>query len=386
MRQIKFFVHVAFLLLLFSSCITRFDPEIKSSDAKKIVISGQVNRGEDVQRITISRTSGVDDPVFVPVTGCTVRILDDKGHSYNAYDVENGKYEAVIPESELIPGALFKVDIITPGGENIVSDFDKILDCPDVDSVYYSILQAPSVPPLNIRQGLQFYLDLDATNFSTRNFRWELVETWEYHSTYPVEWFYDGMVHHVVPPDYSMMICWQTVFVKDVFTLSTKNQTVNKHPGLPLHFVDNYTSSRLVYGYSLLIRQYAMSEEAFSYWEKLKTNSSTQGGLYEKQPLAVKGNLHNITHPEQEILGFFGAATVKFKRIFIRDSGTPLMYDPGCGQGLPVKGGLRNIPSGQYPAYLEGNASGYRDVVLNPRCVNCVLSGGTTVKPDFWPF
>ena len=54
-------------------------------------------------------------------------------------DTEPGIYTTEIDGQYLIPGMAFKLDIITPDGTRIKSDFDRMPQCPDVDDVYYEI-------------------------------------------------------------------------------------------------------------------------------------------------------------------------------------------------------------------------------------------------------
>jgi hypothetical protein len=306
-----------------------------------------------------------------------------------ATDMLDGNYETIIPQSEMMPGTSFKVDIVVPGGINIVSDFDQIHDCPEVDTLYFAIESIPASNPLFQTKGIRFYTSLDAQNMDSRYFRWEAIESYEYHAPYPIEWFYDGQLHHILPPDKSRQKCWKTEMVNSIFTLTTKNLSVNKFDLIPLHFVDNVSSSRLVYGYSLLLRQYAQSEAAFDYWEKLRVNSVGQGGLYEKQPLVIKGNLHNITNPGQEILGFFSASTISYKRIFVKNiENLPSEYNPGCSVAgeEPRRTGLKGIPKSMYPAYLYATQYSYVLIILDNYCYDCLTLGGDTIKPAFWPY
>jgi hypothetical protein len=384
-RQNKIYIIITAIALMLSSCLKSYEPIITSSDAGKYVVSGQVNRGDAVQRINVSISSPIYKATYNPVTDCKVKILDDKGNSYTTTDQKNGNYEVSIPESEFKPGISFKVDVLLPGGDNIVSDFDQIQDCPEVDSVYYIQQEVPGINPGIPAQGIQFYLNLNGTNITCRNFMFEAYETWEYHSAYPIEWYYNGFINHRYPPDFSRMVCWKTALVKNFFTLTTRNQTQNMYTRFPLHIVDNYSSPRLEYGYSLLIRQYALSDAAFIYWEKIQLNSNQEAGLYERQPLASKGNMHNLTDPDREVLGFFGATTVKSKRIFVRPIKDLLIkYDPKCDVGTGLKS-LDQIHFAWYPAYLFGDNGGYRLEMIRPDCVDCLRLGGINVKPVFWP-
>ena len=377
---------VSLLALMLTSCIKPYEPVIKSVDARKFVVSGQVTRGEPIQHVNISLTSSLIEPEYLPVKGCKVKITSDKGSTFDAADMNNGDYEFAVSESELSPGSSFKVDILTPEGVSIASDFDQIFECPELDSVYYILKEVPSSKPNVYRRGIQFYVDLEASNSTSRIFRWEATETYEYHSSWPIEWYYDGTVHHVWPPDYSQSVCWRTVMVKNVFLLSTEIMEENKYRGFPLHFVDNSSSPRLVYGYSLLVKQYALSKAAYAYWDKMRINSNEQGGMYEKQPLAIRGNLHNVTNPGQDVLGFFGASAMTSKRIFIRKvENLPDEYIPNCAPLDVMRRGFRELTPSMYPVYLYGDDSGYTMNPLPSDCVDCEKAGGTIVKPSFWP-
>jgi hypothetical protein len=180
------------------------------------------------------------------------------------------------------------------------------------------------------------------------------------------------------------MVCWRTLRIPDIFTLTTDNLAENRYEKYSLHFVNNLTS-RLAYGYSLLVRQFALSRAAFIYYENLRVNSNPQGGLYDKQPLAIQGNLHNMTHPEKDVLGYFSASAARSKRIFIYPIlDLPLMFDSYCDP-IPLRNGLKAIKPKDYPAYLLGNSQGYSLTWMDNECVNCLLLGGINVKPDFWP-
>jgi hypothetical protein len=172
--------------------------------------------------------------------------------------------------------------------------------------------------------------------------------------------------------------------VKNIYTLSTKSFVENRYSKLSLHSVDNSTP-RLMNGYSLLLNQFSLSEAAFSYWDQLRINSFEQGELYEKQPLSITGNLHNNTNPDQEVLGFFSASSVKSKRIFIKPIDDFEFHTIIYCRPDTLRFGLKSIRPSQYPAYLFGSEFVYFQILLEPYCVDCTSLGGTTVKPDFWP-
>ncbi|MEP6645867.1 MAG: DUF4249 domain-containing protein [Saprospiraceae bacterium] len=385
MHQNKHLCLLSMLVMLLSACIKSYEPDIQANDEKKYVVSGQVTAGDSIQKVNVSITSPIGAPHFIPVTGCHVKLMDDHGHQFGMSGIGKGDYTTVIDQENLKPGYAFMIEILTPDGETLISDFDTIYSAPPVDSVYFERKDIEENIAGHFMIGIQFYIDLKGRPQDSRYYKWEETETWEYHTAYPIEWYYDGIVHHVIPPDYSWNVCWISSKVPDIYTLSTANLEVNNFYKFPIHYVSNRTS-RLSYGYSLLVKQYALSGAGYNYWDELRLNSDPDGGLFEKQPLAVRGNMHNTIHPENDVLGFFGAASVTQKRIFVKPiHDLPLDYYNQCNPYELIRG-LGELRPADYPAYLLGNHEGYTNMVLNDECVNCLLQGGTTTKPSFWPF
>jgi hypothetical protein len=385
MQVNKTWLLILSIALVLSSCIKSYEPQITYVDQNKIVISGVVTDLDGHQTVEISVTSPLAKMEYRPYSRCKVVIKDDKGNQFPMADSSDGSYHGYIDPKFIIVGSLFMVEVVTPDGNRIVSDFDKVTPCPAVDSIFYRVKNIPTNNPLVVHKGIQFYVNLKAQESDSRFFRYEAVETYEYRVDYPIEWYYDGKVHHVYPPDYSRMICWLTLLVRNIYLISTENLAQNQFPNFPLNFVDN-KSSRLLYGYSLLVNQYSLSETAYKYWKQLSDNSTTEGDLYEKQPMAAQGNLHNLTQPDKDVLGYFGASSVRSKRIFVKNvENLELEYLSPCFFDAVPQWGLSDINPIRYPIYLMGDKTGWKPIILDKRCVDCLSLFGTNIKPDFWP-
>ena len=117
----------------------------------------------------------------------------------------------------------------------------------------------------------------------------------------------------------------------------------------------------------------------------MRLNNEQDAGLFEKQPVPVRGNLH-YSSGDKEVLGFFGVSSMRSKRLFIFDSGgVTLDFSTSCNPSVLERAGFKEIRPYEYPAYLMGDDETYYMVVLNEECVNCLALGGVNVKPDFWP-
>jgi hypothetical protein len=127
------------------------------------------------------------------------------------------------------------------------------------------------------------------------------------------------------------------------------------------------------------MNQYALSEPAYKYWNNLRINSNENVGLYEIQPVQIKGNLRSTTNSELVVLGFFGATSVRTKRIFVQNVPNLDLFYPQCDllDLQPRELGPKII---KYLIVVDGRIYHIEDA-----CVECNIFGGLTVKPDFWP-
>ena len=334
--------------------------------------------------MTVSKASVIEAPEYIPAGGCMLAIEDNEGNTFALEEYAEGEYRVWIEQPFLQAGRSYRLHLTTPAGEEIISAFDQMPSGAAFDSAYYAREEITDDNTGETFLGIQFYIDFSGSETDSRYYRWTAEETWEYHSPYAIEYYYNGVRNTVSPPDSSLMVCWDTKMVGKIFALSTMNLTSNGMKRMRLHFVDN-TTTKLYVGYSVLIQQHSLSEPAKEYWDQMLINSEPGGGLYEKQPLPVAGNLENITNPQKKVLGFFGATSVSGKRLFlqgIKDMG--IYYDAVCSYYPLGRFGWREFSKNDYPVYFFFPPnSGLR--VLDKECVDCRAVGGSVVKPVFWP-
>jgi hypothetical protein len=367
-------------LMLPASCIEEYIPDIPAAETKKYCVYGELTTEREDQFISVALASSIRDPKSLPINECSVRITDNSGNAFEGSEYKAGEYRIRVHREYLLAGMSYRLEVVTPAGTKLVSDFEELLESPEIDSLYWVRELKPTSNPEVFRDGIQFYMDFSAPGNGNAYYKFDVIETYEYHSLFPLEWYYDGTLHHVFPPDYSHMVCWATNKIPNIFILNTAELQKNAFKRYSLQFVDN-TSQRLEHLYSLLVRQYSISEESYFYWDQLRANNIEKGGLYETQPLPAQGNLVNLTHPDQSVLGYFQVSSVKTKRIFVRDvPDLEFHYEPDCGIWPPER--LQFYDPMSYPIYFSPSFS-----EVSPECIFCdrSVAGGTIDKPDFWP-
>jgi len=373
-----------FIFFTLAGCIEPFTPIIDESE-ESLVIKGQITDQAGNHYINISRTAPYNDPHKIPESDCQVEVIDNYGNIFEFYESDSGVYRQWLPKDFLNIGTQYKVKVITTDGNIYESGFNEMLSpSPLIDSIYYEIETRETNDPDKPLIGIQFYLDLNAPSDFARNYRWELEETWEYEAAYRIQYYYDGTIHPIDDP-FFLFRCWSTEPIRKIYTFTTRHSTSNTINKFPLHYVSNQTN-RLKIKYSLLVKQYSLSNTAYDYWLQVQEQSQESGGLYETQPVQIQGNISNINDPEEVVLGFFDVSSVPEKRIFVSEPFDFRIWGPNCYlRGIEHERQLSMYTI--YPVYLislNPMGTGLPYGVGYGTCFDCRNGGGTTERPDFW--
>jgi len=375
---------IMLIAILVTVCVEPYTPEIRESQ-ESLVVEGLLTNQPGIQTIYISRSSTFSEPALIPESYCQVQVIDENGNSYWFYDQGEGDYQCLMTASQLVRGTAYKLSIVTINGKEYESDYVLLPSpCPSIDSVYFEIETVETSDPEEPMEGVQFYIDIDAGEDEARNYRWELVETWEYYAVHIIQYYYDGTLHEMDDP-FKYYHCWYTGRINKILTASTKFAVSNRINKYPLHFVSSETL-RLQVKYSLLVKQFSVSDDAFEYWDQMRKQQQESGGLYETQPLQIRGNVHNVNDPDELVLGFFHVSSSSEKRIFI-DVHRELKF-PRSECTMDTIESLDNIPGYLprpfYMISLSEMGKGPPYGVGWGICFDCTTEGGSTVKPDFW--
>lgn len=378
------------ILLLFAgtACVDPFS--IKSiTNAGTLVVEGILSTELKQHAIYLSRTSPVNKQQRLPETGAQVFIDFDSG-TIPLTESSAGTY--LTPPVQGVVGKTYSLRITTADGDQVESTDVTLRYTPPIANVYGQY--NPTIPSLNNGAGFQILLDAKDTTNQTNYYRWEYEETWELQTPFESEFIWLGgnnVAFRTVP----VSTCYASDTSSNVI-IQTTNGLASNEINSQVVRVFSADGLQMRVQYSILVRQYSLSEQGYLYWLNIKKINETQGGLYDTQPGEVLGNL-KMKNGTGTVLGYFDACTIQQKRIFMtppayRSQGfTPTDYLSYCSSITAVQvaqdqiGNFLSQPSNSGLEIIGATGFGPSTLYLLPKqCCDCT-SQGTNIKPSFWP-
>lgn len=365
-------------LQILSACREEYLPPVISAGNNFLVVEGIINTGQDSTIFKLSRTKNLSDTTFeIPELFAGVTIESKNGASYLLAHRGNGIYAAA--SLSLNPGEMYRLRISTNGGNLYQSDYVSVKQTPAIDSVTWKQ-----------DNDVTIYVNTHDPANNTRFYRWDFIETWEYHAYYDSNLGYDYVSNLIYFRDSSQLLtrCWSTAKSTDVFLGTTDNLSQDVITQFPLTRITN-GSDKMSFRYSMLVKQYALNRPAFEYWQLLRKNAKELGSIFGTQPAELIGNIKCVTNPNEPVIGFISASSVTEKRIFIKNNEL-VNWDSRSTQNVLCKPKVVTPDSISY--YLQADTAfapayfltGGPLAIAKNSCVDCTRRGGNTKKPSYW--
>ncbi len=369
------------LLLMGYACVSPYVADIEN-EPELISIEGSLIKGEEEQTVKVSITASLNTSTFIPVRGCDVSLIDEFDNAWNYRDLSGGIYRMSMPDEEMIHGRHYKIRVITADGNVYESDYEMLNPGIEVDSVYYDIEDKVDEMTGDPYSGIQFYLDVKAGEDESRYFRWRIDETYEYTSFGPISYFYLDDTHTPTVPvdEWAVYRCWQGGEISGLFQSSTMNLSQNEKKRIHLNYVSALTE-RLRLKYSLRVKQYTLSENAYNYFEQNRLATEEADGLYTRQPRQPITNIGNVDDEDERVLGYFWVSTQTSQRIFVSriEEMDVMAEDCAYWEYSDLEDG-----EGPFPIYLFDDKNSGKLYTSSRDCFDCTRRGGSNIKPDYW--
>jgi hypothetical protein len=391
--------YLILLTALIYSCKVAYQPSVTTVPNHYLVVEGVINSGTDSTTFKLSRTVNISSTKAPPAElNAQVSVEDENGYSYILKETGQGNYTA--GSLGLDNSKLYRLRIKTSDGKVYLSDLVPVVTNPPVDSVNYTTDN-------NI---LQLYVNTHNPANNTRYYRWEFAETWMYTSFYNSLYVTNGSQIVLRTPGQQVHNCWSSDVSNNIILASSAQLTQDVISLLPITQISP-NSDKIAVEYSILVKQYGLTKDAFTFWQLLKKNTEQLGSIFDALPSQVTGNIHCLTVPSEPVLGYISVTNVQSQRVFINrfkgespsgqfpQSWIPPAYPYPCvdDNGPVTITGPAAIQQYLIPlnSYLvpidiktDLGSPGVPPVIgytsASQQCTDCTIRGGTNKQPAFW--
>ena len=374
------------ILTALTGCLDPYEPPVSKESADFLVIDGYINATSQTATVLLSRGVPLNSTkTSEPITIASVSIQDSNGSITSIPLVDDGRYELT---SFFPAGQSYKLLVRIPGGKSYASEWISLQQNFPVENLRWEADE----------EALKFLVGTRAAGTGPFYFRYGYEETYEYRSVFQSDWKIESSVPVYRTLEENISTCWLKNSSSTALLASTEGLTQNLIADFNVLRIPK-GDRRLWFGYSLLVKQYALDQKAYNYWESLRKVSESLGGLFDPIPFSVTGNIFPDENKDGEpdlqstdgdrVLGYFSGGVVSSRRINIRNFELPSGYydtqNTNCTEAYSEILKLPTIVDRQINltrAQYEGlTIVGFYYAI--PACTDCRLEGGSSLKPDY---
>jgi hypothetical protein len=376
------------------SCVEPFVAETETF-VSALVVEATITNELKQQEVVLSRTFVFEENGPEPERNADVQIEDDMGTTYPLTEINPGTYRS-IQAFAAAQGRSYRLTIRTAAGHSYASAMRPLTPVAEMEEVY------AERTTIGGNEGMAIRVNTTSPSGQARNYRYEYEEVYKIIAP---DWTPqrletdpdpDNCILQVVPRENEERVCYTTENSNTIILTDTNSFPEDRVNNFVVRFINrnNYIIS---HRYSILLRQYVLSPEAYTFFETLEQFSGSESLFSQTQPGFLASNISSLENPEEKVLGYFDVATVSEKRVFFNYNdffaGEPLPpYADACRRSTPPlasPGGcvLRRIVESNLVRYLADNPEpgpGEGPYVVVPRVCGDCTALGTIETPDFW--
>lgn len=353
MRAFGFFAFLT--LLLFASCLDKFDFERPDSIKDAIAIQGRIAKGNpSTVRVVLKEVFDFANfPRFLSAS--EVLIIDEAGNQLELETRKQGFYNLTIPDDhpffKVAVGQKYKIRVSGLKNQVYESAWEELLPVPIPENLTKDTIRIEVVDRFGIVKvfnelGYSINTPLKAPN-ATQNSRllWELAGLYKLTDTPSAGRCFDGNT----PEPKACYVVDSPV--KNYVTFDGSKSSAERLDNFLVASV-NFTDN-LGEGYYMTILQQSLTEAAYDYWSQVATAVNRTGDLFQQPTGLVPNNLQNIVDDNESVFGYFYATEERPIRVYLEPTGRaicPIIFDNG---------------------------------IVAEFCCDCKRIG-TPIKPDWW--
>ena len=386
LKSLKRFLATMILVGLFSGCVEPIEIQTESYE-NALVIEGIITNEVSNQVILISRTYELAESGPSKERNATVQVIGNS-NIYEFRETEPGRYVSV-QAFRAEQGVQYTLDIVTADGKQYSSEAEELPQSSDLNLLY------AQKNTYGGETGVAILVDVEGPQDTSGYYLFDYVETYKIVSPYQINLDLKVIDGEFVEVEKTReeAICYTTEASKEVLLANTNAQAENDLNANLIKFIPR-ESYKTAHRYSILVRQFAISAETYSYYQTLRDFSESENLFSQNQLGLINGNVFSVSHPDEPVVGMFSVAGVSEERIFFnfedfynRDDFLPnahveceVLFPPTMTR--PQRewiGEQLEVGSLKYFGFEMGG--GYR--FAKSGCLDCTKYG-SNVAPDFW--
>jgi hypothetical protein len=376
-KELKYYILIFSVLLCFS-CRDPFEPEVTNQDIALLVVEGYIETNGEESIIYLSKTNPIrnEEPAF-SVTDASVFLKSSSGEGWFFNQSDPGVYSFTgVFDTDLT----YQLDITLSDGRAYNSDPMTPVISPPIEELGF----------LKDEAGVEIFISTKG-NDEAQYFLWDYEEHWIFRpGVISFLKFENGAVTQR-GPDERIDLCWNTNLFPKIILQNAARFEDNTIIQRELVRILN-ESEKLSQRYSIKVRQRAIDQATYDFWEILRKNSDDIGGIFSPLPSLIRGNIKAVGHGEDAI-GYVSMGQSASRRIYINNADVYpwSVFIPEyefCNvfqDTIPpneARFAFNNIDRVPAREVYDGfGLIGYR--ASTKQCTDCTLRG-TNVAPEFW--
>lgn len=372
------------------ACVKPYDFDAETFE-KVLVVDGLVTNQPGPYKVEITYTYPLDTVLNEFVSGATVWVETGSGSRVDYAWSENGTYLSPTTFQGEV-GETYQLFIEMVDGATYTSSAETLTPSPSIERIYGNYAQLPTSEGDRNTGGIQFFIDSQDESGTAKYFRYDWEEAYKIVTPYPATHRLIEEDSTLVPLDTAIGICYKENTSRELIYGSTIGSSENRMVEFPVRFVSEEAQTLRV-RYSLLVKQYAITEAAYLFYKRLTENNESGGSLFDRQTGSIFGNISPLDNPDQAVLGFFEVSGVSEKRAFFSAGELDeKLNTSGYLYFCSAQEIIETVPdsAAYYLHQTGGNVFGYSPMPPAPvvyihykSCTDCSFYADTT-PPDYW--
>ncbi len=333
-------IRIIFVLtgILTNSCIDQLDVNIDREESI-IVVEGFITTQPGPHVIRISKSakygSAFTAGVITGVTNAKVFIRDQKGKvtflnegsgeyldaQFNTIVTSFGDYTTPTGFRAVV-GNSYTLHIIV-SSKTYYSTPQLVTKAPEIDSLILEYKELLSFDPIEFASGdfvsgVEVYSQWQDPEDETNYYMWESSGTYKIYAHPWDHVLLNPFIGEDIPdPLDCCAICWihEPTSDKSIRFMKDNNSNGNLVTNLVAFIEDD--GGRYMDKYYITVQQLSISEEAYLFFKLLDNQLSINGDIFDPPPATIRGNMISLENPNETVIGYFLAADVSVKSIFI---------------------------------------------------------------------